>query len=246
MNGLTLNGLLLTFTVLAGIVLTGIVLTGCASQPQQYNRIPEHRPVIAQPVAQPVQEQRTVTNPTGSLYQMAYNAQMFSDRRAYRVGDILTIKLEEENKFSKDADTTMDKNGSITMNDPVLFGRTGASILGSGNSLAFNIEPSRQSYGSSNYNRNSKQEGSIAVQVVAVLPNGALQVRGEKWYQLNNEAELMHVSGILRPEDIDTNNEVSSKKLAQSKITYSGVGSEADLHEPGWLSKALNSPWFPF
>ena len=99
-------------------------------------------------------EQRVSYHPvkTGSLYQVAYNAQMFSDRRAYRVGDILTIKLEEENKFSKDADTMMDKDGKHYSNrSGDLFGRTGASILGSGNSLGFNIEPKRQSHGKSNY-----------------------------------------------------------------------------------------------
>ncbi|MGI9280213.1 MAG: flagellar basal body L-ring protein FlgH [Endozoicomonas sp.] len=234
---------------------TLLLLQGCTGLPnkeQKYERIPPVKPAAVKPVAVvpvPIPELAPVAEGiSGSLYRANYPVQIFSDRRAYRVGDILTINIAGDNfDIKKDSNTTLDKNGSIAFNDPTIFGKTGASILGSGRSLAFNASPTRQSYGNTNLKRASKlTEGQIAVQVVQVLPNGALRVQGEKWLQLNNEAEFVRVSGMLRPEDISTNNEVASTKLAQARITYSGVGSDADVHEPGWGTKIINSPWFPF
>lgn len=225
------------------------LMTGCTGMPevgQKYERIPEEKPVVTVPknipvpVAIPAPGVVETGQPvTGSLYRANYPVQIFSDRRAYRIGDILTIKIEGEAKFSKDSDTTLDKNGSLNLSAPTVFGQTRPQ-------LGIDIKPTRQSKGASKFSRNSSQNGVIAVQVVSVLPNGALKVQGEKWFQLNNEAEFVRVSGILRPEDISTNNEVSSTKLAQARVTYSGIGSQADVHEPGWLTKSVNSPWFPF
>ena len=173
--------------------------------------------------------------------------QLFSDRRAYRVGDILTVKLSDKTEITKESGTSFDKSSSIDIADPTIFGKSGAAILGSGRSLGFNVAPKRGFNGNSDLSRkNEIKESYISVQVVEILPNGSLRVAGEKWLRLNNDAEFVQVSGLVRPEDINTNNEVSSKRLAQANITYSGVGSEQDLHRQGWLTRALNSPWFPF
>jgi flagellar L-ring protein precursor FlgH len=233
-----------------------VFMIGCTGMPnteQRYERIPPAKPLAVKPVAvqpkMPMPVVETVTQPpNGSLYRTNYPVQIFSDRRAYRLGDILTIKIENDNfTFSKESSTTLDKNGSVSIADPTIFGKTGASILGSGRSLAFTAAPTRQAKGETNLSRSSKLEkGQIAVQVVQVMPNGTLKVQGEKWLQINNEAEFVRVSGLLRPEDINTNNEVLSTKLAQARVTYSGIGSDADVHEPGWGTKAVNSPWFPF
>ncbi len=230
-------------------------LTGCTAHQQMEAVKPEMIPSavkidpskLPQMIQERSVEEVTMTE-SGSLFRHNYSVQLFSDRRAYRVGDILTVNLEGGTKITKNANSAINKNGEIRISDPTLFGRTGASILGSGYSLASTIPaPVRKFSGDTNLSRESKvTEGSVAVQVTGVMPNGTLMVQGESWLMLNDEAELVRISGILRPEDITTDNEVSSKKLAQARVTYSGVGPQGDALKPGWLTRIVNSPWFPF
>ena len=221
-----------------------VMLTGCAAMQQHKPEkvaVVEKKPLAPTPVRKPI---ATVND---SLFQKSYSMQLFSDRRAYRVGDILTVKLSDKTEITKESGTSFDKNSSIDIADPTIFGKSGAAILGKGRSLGFNVAPKRGFNGNSDLSRkNEIKESYISVQVIEILPNGSLRVAGEKWLRLNNDAEFVQVSGLVRPEDINTNNEVSSKRLAQANITYSGVGPEQDLHRQGWLTRALNSPWFPF
>jgi flagellar L-ring protein precursor FlgH len=79
-----------------------------------------------------------------------------------------------------------------------------------------------------------------------VLPNGLLVVQGEKWLNLNRGEEYVRVSGLLRPEDVDGQNTVSSLRLADARIAYSGTGDFADTNKAGWLSRFFLSPLMPF
>ncbi|WP_281647144.1 flagellar basal body L-ring protein FlgH [Parendozoicomonas sp. Alg238-R29] len=222
-----------------------ILLNGCAAM---QDHKPEKVPVADKTPLAPMPAVKSgLVTVKDSLFQKSYSMQLFSDRRAYRVGDILTVVLEDKTEIKKDSGTTFDKNSGITIPDPTIFGKTGANILGGGRSLGFDLQPKRNFNGKSNLSRkNEIVKSYISVQVIEVLPNGSLRVAGEKWLRLNNDAEFVQVSGLIRPEDIDTNNEVSSKRLAQANVTYSGVGPEQDLHRQGWLTRALNSPWFLF
>lgn len=224
-----------------------VALVGCSTAPQQkiLRDLPKAKQAVAQKSKQPVVNKSVEHN--GSLFSKGESVQLFSDRRAYRTGDILTVKLEGGTRMTKDANTTLDKRGTISVADPVIFGQKGADFLGGKHSLAFNVAPNRNFTGNSELSRGySIQSGYVTVLVVDVMSSGALRVEGEKWLKLNNEAEFVRLSGLVRPEDINTNNEVSSRRLADARITYSGVGYEDSVHQPGWLLKILNSPFFPF
>ncbi|MTI12485.1 flagellar basal body L-ring protein FlgH [Sansalvadorimonas verongulae] len=231
--------------LLMGLISLIVLLTGCATM---QDHKPEKVAVVEKaPLAPMPVRKKNLEVVSDSLFQKSYSMQLFSDRRAYRVGDILTVKLSDKTEITKGSGTSLGKNSSVDIADPIIFGKTGAQILGGGRSLGFNIAPKRGFNGSSDLSRkNEIKESYISVQVIEILPNGSLRVAGEKWLRLNNDAEFVQVSGLIRPEDINTNNEVSSKRLAQANITYSGVGPEQDVHRQGWLSRALNSPWFPF
>ena len=84
------------------------------------------------------------------------------------------------------------------------------------------------------------------VSVVQVLPNGNLMVRGEKWLMLNNGNEYIRVTGVLRPEDINSDNTVSSQRIANARIQYGGTGDFSNTQERGWLAKFFNSVFNPF
>jgi flagellar L-ring protein precursor FlgH len=73
-----------------------------------------------------------------------------------------------------------------------------------------------------------------------------MQVRGEKWLTLNQGDEFVRVSGLVRPEDVSPDNTVSSRRIANARIAYSGTGAFADSSSMGWLSRFFLSPVFPW
>lgn len=81
--------------------------------------------------------------------------------------------------------------------------------------------------------------------VLRVLPNGNLMIRGEKWLTLNKGDEYIRLTGIIRPQDITSSNTITSHKVANARIQYSGTGTFAEVNEQGFLSKFFNSSWWP-
>ena len=100
--------------------------------------------------------------------------------------------------------------------------------------------------GEGSSSQSNSLSGQITVVVQAVMPNGNLMVAGEKWLTINQGEELIRVSGIIRPVDIGADNTVSSYKLADARITYSGRGALADANQMGWLNRVFQSAISPF
>ena len=88
--------------------------------------------------------------------------------------------------------------------------------------------------------------GNITVTVHDVYPNGVLLVKGEKWLTLNQGDEYIRISGLIRPQDISSDNTVPSTKLADARIAYSGTGVVNDTNVMGWMSKFFISALMPF
>ena len=78
-----------------------------------------------------------------------------------------------------------------------------------------------------------------------VVINGNLLVRGEKWIMLNNGNEYIRITGLVRPEDVSSENSVSSQRVANARIHYGGTGDLANTQEQGWLTSFFNGPWWP-
>lgn len=81
--------------------------------------------------------------------------------------------------------------------------------------------------------------------VVKVLPNGNLYISGKREIKVNNELQYITISGIVRPEDVSTSNEVASTYVADARVAYSGVGPISDKQSPGWLGRIVDHAW-PF
>ena len=122
------------------------------------------------------------------------------------------------------------------------------STLGNLNTADWNaqLDVERDFNGSGQSSQNNSLTGSITVSVYEVLPNGVLKVRGEKWLELNQGEEYIRLRGLVRPDDINKNNQVSSQKIADARITYAGKGAIADSNAAGWLVQFFDSPWMPF
>ncbi|AIC18757.1 MULTISPECIES: flagellar basal body L-ring protein FlgH [Pseudomonas] len=218
-----------------------VVLAGCVAPPPKPND-PYYAPVL------PRTPLPAAAN-NGSIYQAGFEQNLYSDRKAFRVGDIITITLNERTQASKNANSQIDKNsktgigltsffgGGLSTNDPI----------GSGDlSLDVGYSGDRATKGDSKSGQSNSLTGSITVTVADVLPNGIIAVRGEKWLTLNTGDELVRIAGLVRADDIATDNTVSSTRVADARITYSGTGAFADASQPGWFDRFFLSPLFPF
>ncbi|MDX9874819.1 MAG: flagellar basal body L-ring protein FlgH [Spongiibacteraceae bacterium] len=179
------------------------------------------------------------TSEDGSLFAESQVFALFQDRRAYRAGDILTVILAERTQSSKRADTAIDKSAGIELGVPVLGDRRFEDFSAS-------VSGSRDFSGGARASQQNSLAGYITVTVDEVLPNGSLSVRGEKWIRLNHGDEYIRLKGLVRVDDIDVHNRISSQRIANAEITYAGRGSLAEATQPGWLSRFFNSPLFPF
>ncbi|MDE0856650.1 MAG: flagellar basal body L-ring protein FlgH, partial [Nevskia sp.] len=108
------------------------------------------------------------------------------------------------------------------------------------------VSASRAFKGAGDSAQSNSLQGSITVQVAQRLPNGNLLVRGEKQIQINQGYEYVKLEGVIRPADIGTDNSVTSDRVANARISYTGKGQVADANAQGWISRFFNSPWFPF
>lgn len=221
---------------LAVLVTSISLLSGCTITKDPIPDDPRYAPVVHASMAeQPAN--------LGGIYQDHNSISLFEDRRATRIGDIVTVTLIEKTVSKKTADTEIKKDNNIQFEEGLILG---APVSAGDYSLGTNINQVRDFTGEAASDQSNSLQGSIAVTVSDILPNGLLVVRGEKWMTLNRGQEFIRVKGLLRPEDIGPDNTVSSTKLADARITYSGTGELAESNRQGWASRFFGSEFWPF
>ena len=224
---------------LSFIVLVPFLLTACNSPLPK--REPSFSPIAPADLRPPPQS-------SGSIYQAGYDMRLFEDHTARRVGDVLTVTLNEKTQSQKAANNQDSKNDNFSMTLPsYLSGIFGlGAILGAGKDVATTLDSKRSFNGKGKTDQSNQLNGAISVTVVELLPNGYLKIRGEKRVTLNQGDEFIRLSGIVRPVDITPSNIVDSSRIADATFTYTGEGAMADANTHGWISRVWNSPWFPF
>lgn len=224
--------------VAALLTLSLLWLTGCQSGPSMMVKPddPEFAPVPSESLIPPPAQ-------GGSIFNQGYGLQLYSDKKARTAGDIITILLDERTVSKKSSKANTSKSSSAALSTPIVMG----SPLQIGkHPISGSLSGDRDFQGSGAADQSNSLQGSITVTVSEILPNGILKVRGEKWMTLNQGDEYIRIQGLLRPEDIALDNTVSSEKLADARISYSGTGSLANSSKSGWLSNIFNSGWFPY
>jgi flagellar L-ring protein precursor FlgH len=187
----------------------------------------------------------------GSLWQEENGrAYLYEDLRAMRVGDILTIKIVENHKGSKSADTTAERDSTIqTSLAGTAVGYIGIPGIRLGGEarrgLGIDASATNKFGGKGATSREGTLTGTMSVVVTEVLPNGDLRVEGRREVTVNSEKQMMTIGGLVRRVDVDTKNTVLSTAIADAKIVYSGLGVLDDVQRPGWLVRILDwvSPW---
>lgn len=219
---------------LSAVGMLALLLGGCASQP----------PVRPDPAfATVLPPETSVDNPVqrnGAIYQTGQVDNMFVDSRPYRVGDILTVVLQESTNASKSAATTTGKSQTASLATPSVLGLNGLSRLSG------SLSGDRSFKGDGTSSQKNSLTGQISVTVARVLSNGSLVIQGEKYLGINQGSEYVKLSGIVRPQDITPNNTVISTRIANAHIAVGGTGALNDANNMGWLARFFNSPIFPF
>ncbi len=197
------------------------LLGGCviAGDVRPYPAMAPITPIVA-PTAQAT---------AGAIYAAGPGLQLYSDRRARDVGDLLTITLTESTTAQTTANTTTAKESELSIGTPTLFGAP--VTLGGKDILAASAAGSRDFTGKGTSAQSNRLQGSVTVTVVQRLPNGNLVVQGQ---------------GIVRAADIFPDNTIPSSRVADARIVYGGRGPVAQSNAMGWLSRFFNSALTPF
>ena len=235
----------LKFIALA-IAASSALLAGCSTAPAKLTHSPEFAPVYP-PVAEKTQAA------TGSIFNARYSDNWFGRGKTYQVGDIITVLLNEETMTKRTAEGKLNRIANNNVVPQGIVDRvTGLALPGKvlgtrleGALAGTNLNKSSISHGGGGLEESTaKLMGALTATVVEVLNNGNLLIRGEKQMALTEGAEIIQVSGIVRPADISQSNMVQSSRLANAQFAYRSSGALANT-SPGWGTRALMKIW-PF
>lgn len=229
------------------IVSMALAASSCAHVP--FQRSPESRlrdDVLESrmryaPAPPPIAEQ-------GSLWSEVATVSLVGDTRAYRPGDLVTINIVEDTKGTQQATTDLTKDATLSLKAPVLGGYENrltnkfpnfnpAQILDTSTNKAFK--------GDGATTRETSVVAAVTARVLGVYPNGDLAILGHKDVEVNHERQVLTLVGIVRAEDLSSENSVSSDRIAELGVHLGGRGDINDAQREGWLSRLIQKVW-PF
>jgi len=171
---------------------------------------------------------------------------LFFDTQARRVGDLLTIIVNENTDVANEDARSLNKDTKANSKLDLSFAAAG--IFGNSNGTLTNddgAESDREFAGDSSFSSAREFSDRVTVAVLDVLPNGNLVVGGRRRVIVENDARSLVVSGVVRSRDISADNTVPSRYVSQFEMYYEGQGVESKFVNQGWLGRAVNWVW-PF
>ncbi len=233
------------------VLLLGLsTLTGCSS-----STTARHTNIASPPVAMMTQQVRMQESrddfipAQGSLWvDQGGLSEMFINQKARRVGDIVTIKIVETASATNQASTNTDRKNDLSIGLTSLFGLENrytptSSFFNPFSSLTSAYGSEFEGAGATK--RSGALEAFITARIVQQLPNGNMIIEGNREIRVNNENQIITLTGMVRPRDISAENIILSTYIADARISYSGSGIVNDRQKPGWLSRILDVIW-PF
>jgi flagellar L-ring protein precursor FlgH len=231
-------------------------LIGCATYPVA--SVPVALPHPAPETSEPAPSGRADYQ-DNSLWQAANGLSgLFLDTKARNIGDIVTIQISESSKATNQANTTTGRDSSLSAGIDSLFGienwwqdkalrwlGTDMPKINPFGSASVAGSMTSGFKGDGTTSRSGDLTAYITCRVTEVLPNGNLRIVGTREILVNHENQVIVLSGVIRPRDIDDQNVIASRFIADAKIAYSGSGIIDDRQQPGWMANLLNAVW-PF
>lgn len=236
-------------------LLTASLLSGCSStidKLENVGKAPPHTPAddptrapdyapISWPL--PNQSPREVGY-ANSLWQPGSRS-FFRDQRAARVGDILRVTINIQDKAEVDNETDRSRDSSEGLQVPLVAGlenRLFRALPGRADPAnLLDISGNSDSKGTGSVRRQEKIETQVAALITQVLPNGNFVISGKQEVRVNYDIREVSVQGVVRPQDIGSDNTVDSTQIAEARITYGGRGQLMDMQQPRWGTQVLDA-----
>ncbi|GGH26475.1 flagellar L-ring protein 1 [Alsobacter metallidurans] len=195
------------------------------------------------PVQMPMPKPEPVSYAPNSLWRQGARG-FFKDQRARQIGDILTVKVKVTDKANIDNATKRSRSNADNLALPNLFGaennlgkvfdeKTDPKSLVDASSTS-------SSAGQGSVKRSEELVTNVAAVVTQLLPNGNLVIEGKQEIRVNFEVRELIVAGVIRPEDIDSDNTIDSNKIAQARIAYGGRGQITDVQQPRYGQQVMD------
>lgn len=233
----------------SSFVILGFLLGGCAA----FDRLktigdPPALAAVDNPTARagykPVQMPMPAAQPASynpnSLWRNGSRA-FFKDQRAHQIGDILTVKVNITDKANIANQTQRSRANAEDSGIDNFFGKQKVPILNSAvPTKIFTADSTASSEGKGSVQRQEALSTNVAGVVTQVLPNGNLVIEGKQEIRVNFEVRELIVAGIVRPEDIESDNTIDSTKIAQARIAYGGRGQITDVQQPRYGQQVLD------
>src|ERR1700726_5313272 len=238
-NRFALAGTLLTIVSIAGGCSSIDRLTQIGEQPKlSKTENPTTKPGY-KPVQMPMPKPEAVSYNANSLWRNGSRS-FFKDQRAHQIGDLLTVtvNITDQANFANETQRsrTVTEDSGITafLGSNLLAGKT--ALPG----RLLTADATANSDGKGSIQRQETLQTNIAAVVTQLLPNGNLVVEGKQEVRVNFEMRELIVAGIVRPEDIQSDNTIDSSKIAQARIAYGGRGQITDVQQPRYGQQVLD------
>lgn len=201
-----------------------------------------------QPVSLPMPAPQKIEDNPNSLWRAGAKA-FFKDHRAKQVGDILTVQLNLADSASLSNETDRSRTDSEQAGVPKLLGfETKINKIlpnAADPSALFDFSNNHATNGTGTIDRSETVNLTFAAVVTQVLPNGSLVIMGHQEVKVNSELRQLVLTGVVRPEDIESDNTIDHTKIAEMRVAYGGRGTLSGLQEPRWGTQLWDIV-FPF
>ena len=200
----------------------------------------------------PAKEERQDFTSTGSIFGQGENP-LFSDHKAMHVNDIVTVVISETAKSSNTGSKQLSNVDSSKMGG-ALFSNTGAANSGvqaqmgglnGYTNIGLQTDSTRNFKGSGTAIKDASFTTTVSARVVKVLKNGNYFISGSREILIDDQKQIVQISGVIRPYDIDQNNKINSSQMSDAKILYKTEGDVERATKQGWGTRIIQSVW-PF
>ncbi len=223
-----------------------LLLTACATDLREIGREPALSPVgsglAPGRVAQVELPVTPVAYHSGNSTWQDAGADLFRDARALHVGDVVTVKIQINDRASLDNNLNRSRDASVGLKSSADFdfGFGGTGPAGSG-SLDGSLDRTTSTGSKGSIARSESINLLVGAVVSQVLPNGNLVISGSQEVRVNFEVRVLNVQGVIRPRDIATDNTISYEKIAEARVSYGGRGRVMEIQQPAYGQQILDA-----